>query len=65
MPLAWVDEISGVEPAINFLQGNGYTSQIWPHEGVEKQFLAYLPLQGWLHILTQYILGFPMLYIYF
>ncbi|MFT6004504.1 MAG: hypothetical protein ACI8UQ_001643, partial [Bacteroidia bacterium] len=45
MPLAWVDEISGVEPAINFLQGNGYTSKIWPHEGVEKQFLAYLPLQ--------------------
>ena len=60
MPLAWVDEISGVEPAINFLQGNGYTSQIWPHEGVEKQFLAYLPLQGWLHIITQYILGFSI-----
>jgi len=60
MPLAWIDEIYGLEPAINYLQGNGYTSKIWPQEGVEKQFLAYLPLQGWLHILTQHILGFSI-----
>lgn len=60
MPLAWVDEVSGVEPAINFLQGKGFTSQLWPHQGVKKQFLAYLPLQGWLHIITQYILGFSI-----
>lgn len=60
MPLAWVDEISGLEPAINFLQGNGYTSKLWPYDGVEERFLAYLPLQGWLHICTQYILGFSI-----
>lgn len=60
MPLAWVDEIAGLEPAINFLQGNGYTSKLWPYDGVEKRFLAYLPLQGWLHIIAQYLLGFSI-----
>ena len=60
MPLAWVDEIAGLEPAINFLQGNGYTSKLWPQDGVEKQFMAYLPLQGWLHILFQKIFSFSI-----
>ncbi|MDA8886298.1 glycosyltransferase family 39 protein [Bacteroidia bacterium] len=60
MPLAWVDEIAGLEPAINFLQGNGYTSKLWPQEGVEKQFMAYLPLQGWLHIIFQKIFSFSI-----
>jgi len=60
MPLAWVDEVAGLEPAINFLQGNGYTSQLWPQQGVDKQFLAYLPLQGWLHIISQTFLDFSV-----
>ncbi len=60
MPLAWVDEIAGLEPAINFLQGKEYTSKLWPYNGVEEQFLAYLPLQGWLHIVFQKLLGFSI-----
>lgn len=60
MPIVWVDEIAGLEPAINFLQGRGYTSKLWPYAGVEEQFLAYLPLQGWLHIAAQKILWFSV-----
>ncbi|MGB1037636.1 MAG: hypothetical protein ACPGYY_03245 [Bacteroidia bacterium] len=60
MPLAWVDEIAGLEPAINFLKGEGYTSRLWPYDGVDKQFLAYLPLQGWLHIASQKVLSFSI-----
>lgn len=56
MPIAWLDEIAGLEPAINFLQGRGYTSKLWPYDGVDQQFLAYLPLQGWLHIVGQFLL---------
>lgn len=60
MPLAWVDEIAGLEPAVNFLQGKGYTSQLWPYDGVDQQFLAYLPLQGWLHIASLKVLSFSI-----
>ncbi len=56
MPIVWLDEIAGLEPCINFLQGKGYISKLWPYEGVDKQFLAYLPLQGWLHIAGQLVL---------
>ncbi len=60
MPLAWVDEVAGLEPAVNFSQGRGFTSKLWPYDGVEELFLAYLPLQGWLHIIFQSILDFSV-----
>lgn len=60
MPLAWVDEIAGLEPAVNFIQGNGYSSKLWPYDGADELFLAYLPLQGSLHILFIKILGFSI-----
>ncbi len=51
VPIAWIDEIMNIEPAWQFLQGNGFIGKMWPHEGAEKIFLAYLPLSSFIHLI--------------
>ena len=50
-------------PAFQFLNGNGYTSLLWPQVGSDKRFLAYLPLQSASHIVSQSILPFDIYWV--
>ncbi len=43
IPVAWLDETFGLDPAINLVREGSYTSKIWAHPGTEVKFLAYLP----------------------
>lgn len=43
IPVAWLDETFGLDPAINLVRAGSYTSKIWAHPGTEQVFLAYLP----------------------
>lgn len=65
IPLAWLDEIMGLDPAIQLLQGNGFSSYLWPQIGSENIFLAYLPLQGMAHFLQQSVLPFDIYWVRF
>jgi hypothetical protein len=51
VPIAWIDEIMNIEPAWQYLQGNGFIGKMWPHEGAESAFLAYLPLCSFIHFI--------------
>jgi hypothetical protein len=51
VPIAWIDEVMNIEPAWQFLQGNGFIGKMWPHEGAETVFLAYLPLSSFIHFI--------------
>ncbi|MFT7229687.1 MAG: hypothetical protein ACI9GO_000146 [Bacteroidia bacterium] len=65
IPLAWIDEIMGLDPALRYLSGKGLTSRIWPQEGTSRYFMAYLPLQTWFHILHLKILPFSIYWVRF
>ncbi|HYG15776.1 MAG TPA: hypothetical protein VEC12_08490 [Bacteroidia bacterium] len=43
IPVAWLDETFGLDPAINLVRNGEYVSKIWAHPGTETKFLAYLP----------------------
>lgn len=51
VPIAWIDEVMNIEPAWQFLQGNGFIGKMWPHAGTENVFLAYLPFTSFLHLI--------------
>ncbi|MGV3599541.1 MAG: hypothetical protein ACO1PI_16895 [Bacteroidota bacterium] len=43
IPVAWLDETFGLDPAVNLVREGSYTSKIWAHPGTEEVFLAYMP----------------------
>ncbi len=51
VPIAWIDEIMLIDPAWNFLKTGAFAGKVWPHEGAETIFLAYLPLGSFLHFI--------------
>lgn len=51
VPIAWIDEVMNIEPAWQFLQGNGFIGKMWPQQGAETVFLAYLPLTSFIHLI--------------
>ncbi len=51
VPIAWIDEVMNIEPAWQYVNGNGFIGRMWPHEGTEKIFLAYLPLTSFIHLI--------------
>ncbi len=51
IPVAWLDETMGLEPAVNFIKEGKYVSYIWPQPETEKVFLSYLPTIQWFNIL--------------
>ena len=52
IPLVWFDEVMGLDPAVNFVYGDGLQSSIWPQTGTEEQYMAYLPMRFWVHIIN-------------
>ena len=65
IPIAWLDEIMGLDPGFRLANGQGYTSYFWPQEGTEDFFLAYLPLQPLMHYLHQLVLPFDIYWVRF
>lgn len=65
IPLAWIDEIMGLDPALRYISGKGFTSQIWPQEGTRNHFMAYLPLQTWFHVIHLKMLPFSIYWVRF
>ncbi len=55
VPIAWIDEVMNIEPAWQFLNGNGFVGKMWPHAGAEHAFLAYLPLSSFIHIIDIFL----------
>lgn len=55
VPIAWIDEVMNIEPAWQYLQGNGFIGKMWPHAGTENAFLAYLPLSSFIHLVDIYL----------
>ncbi|MEN8696892.1 MAG: hypothetical protein ABF321_07385 [Bacteroidia bacterium] len=65
IPIAWIDEIMGLDPSFRLFNGQGFNSYIWPQEGAEDFFMSYLPLQQWLHYLHLQVLPFDIYWIRF
>lgn len=62
VPIAWLDEVMNIEPAWQFLQGNGFIGKMWPHAGTENEFLAYLPLTSFIHLIDGFIFPQELFY---
>lgn len=55
VPIAWIDEVMNIEPAWQLIHGHGFIGKMWPHEGTEYAFLAYLPLSSFVHLIDIYL----------
>lgn len=62
VPIAWIDEIMNIEPAWQFVNGNGFIGKMWPHAGAEHAFLAYLPLSSFIHLIDIYLFPNELFY---
>lgn len=51
VPIAWIDEIMLLDPAWNLIDKGIFAAPMWPHEGAESVFLAYLPLTSYIHLI--------------
>lgn len=51
-PVAWLDETMNLDPAVQWHLRGTYTSKIWPNQGTDRVFLAYLPLVEVFHIVN-------------
>jgi hypothetical protein len=56
-PIAWIDEVMDLDPAVQWVNGNGYQSKLWPYKGSDSFFLANLPLRNLSFILSTYLFG--------
>ncbi len=52
IPIAWLDEVALLDPAIQFHKTGAYASTAWGTPGAENIFLSYPPLIVWVHILN-------------
>ena len=55
--IPWVDEVMNVEPGFNLYSFGSLTSNLFPFEGAQEKFLAYLPVTPLVHYLG--LLIFP------
>ncbi len=62
IPVAWVDEIMIIDPAWNWMNEGKFIGKVWPHEGSEIIFLAYLPLSSFIHIIELSIFPHELFY---
>lgn len=52
LPVAWVDETMNLDPAVQFLKTGHFASKIWPQEGTENIFLAYMPVTSFVQVIN-------------
>ncbi len=50
IPVAWLDETMNLDPAVQWHLHGTFTSKIWPNQGTDQVFLAYLPLVELFHM---------------
>ncbi|MBR9860371.1 glycosyltransferase family 39 protein [bacterium] len=63
MPTVWFDEVMGLDPSVNAVFGDGFKSRIWPQEGTEERFMAYMPLRFWVHRIVLSIVPFTVFWV--
>ncbi|MCK9480931.1 MAG: hypothetical protein M0R38_04105 [Bacteroidia bacterium] len=63
IPIAWIDEIMDLDPAMRFVEGHGYNSNLWSYKGSEKLFLANLPLRNMPFVVMGYLFGADIFWI--
>jgi len=51
-PVAWLDETMNLDPAVHWHLYGKFASNVWPNEGTNRVFLAYLPLVECFHIVN-------------
>lgn len=49
-PVAWLDETMNLDPAVHWHMHGKFASKVWPNQGTERVFLAYLPLVEVFHM---------------
>lgn len=49
LPVAWVDEVMLIDPALNLINNGHFASKIWPFINTEVFFAAYLPVPAFLY----------------
>lgn len=57
VPIAWIDEIMDLDPAMRWVEGQGYNSFLWQYNGSEHIFLANLPLRNLPFAAMGYLFG--------
>jgi hypothetical protein len=65
IPIAWVDEIMDLDPVVNFIEGKGYTSKLWPFSGSSSHFLANMPMRNAPYFIMGKLMGFDIFWIRF
>lgn len=49
LPVAWTDEIQGLDPAVQHLRTGTFKSIVWPNPNANEFFASYPPLWQWIH----------------
>ena len=49
-PVAWLDETMNLDPAVQWHLHGKYVSKVWPNQGTDRLFMAYLPLVEVFHM---------------
>lgn len=52
LPLPWIDSVGYLDPARNFIEYGRFASDLWPHQGTDRIFLAHLPALQWVNMLS-------------
>lgn len=52
LPLPWIDSVGYLDPAWNFINNGHFASDLWPHQGTDRIFLAHLPALQWVNMLS-------------
>jgi len=63
VPVAWLDETMNLDPAVQWHLRGKFVSALWPNQGSERQFLCYLPLVEWLHMLNLGLVPWEMFWV--
>ena len=63
LPVAWTDEIQGLDPAIQHLKTGVFKSIVWPNPSANEYFASYPPLWQWIHRINLFILPVDIFYL--
>ena len=63
LPVAWTDEIQGLDPAVQHLKTGTFKSIVWPNPNANEFFASYPPLWQWIHRVNLSIIPVEIFYI--
>lgn len=63
LPVAWTDEIQGLDPAVQHLKTGIFKSIVWPNPNANEYFASYPPLWQWIHRINLSIFPVEIFYV--